>query len=167
VTRTGYDQRTVDPRWRHLDLGGHRLVLTMRRRRLACPSHGLITQAVPFARAGSGFTTDFEDLVVWLTARADKTTVSTFARVAWRTVGAMCQRMSAEKLDPDRLVGHPVGAGQKRRRPHRQAGSHPCCPAQTRWGGVRGDVLGPVGGGSAGEGWGARYDFTQPYPESC
>ena len=105
TTRTAYDRRGVDSRWRHLDLGGHRLVLAMRRRRLACPSHGVITQAVPFARAGSGFTSDFEDLVVWLTIRADKTTVSTFARVAWRTVGAMCQRVSAEKLDPARLAG--------------------------------------------------------------
>jgi transposase len=36
--RTGvrYDRRDVDSRWRHLDLGGHRLVLTMRRRRLRC-----------------------------------------------------------------------------------------------------------------------------------
>ncbi|MDQ3415924.1 MAG: hypothetical protein M3474_02245, partial [Actinomycetota bacterium] len=34
--------------------------------------------------------------MVWLTTRADKTTVSTFARVAWRTVGAMCERVSAE-----------------------------------------------------------------------
>jgi transposase len=31
--------------------------------------------------------------------------VATFARVAWRTVGAMCQRVACEKLDPDRLAG--------------------------------------------------------------
>jgi transposase len=104
-TKVRYDRRVVDSRWRHLDLGGNRLVLAMRRRRLACPVHGVLTEAVPFARAGSGFTTDFEDLVVWLTTRADKTTVASFARVAWRTVGAMCQRVAAEKLDPDRLAG--------------------------------------------------------------
>jgi len=28
-----------------------------------------------------------------------------FARVAWRTVGAMCERVAAEKLDPTRLAG--------------------------------------------------------------
>lgn len=105
TTRTGYDQRVVDSRWRHLDLGGRQCWLVMRRRRLTCPEHGVITQGVPFARAGSGFTRDFEDLTVWLTTRADKTTVSTFVRVAWRTVGAMCERVSAEKLDPDRLTG--------------------------------------------------------------
>lgn len=105
TTRHRYDRRDVDSRWRHLDLGGHRLVLRMRRRRLSCPEHGVVTEAVPFARAGSGFTRDFEDLVVWLTTRSDKTTVATFARVAWRTVGAMCARVSAEKLDPERLSG--------------------------------------------------------------
>jgi transposase len=43
--------------------------------------------------------------VVWLVTKADKTTVATFARVAWCTVGAMCQRVAADKLDPDRLAG--------------------------------------------------------------
>lgn len=56
----------------------------MRRCRLRCPEHGVLTEAVSFARPGSGFTRDFEDLVVWLVTKADKTTVATFARVAWR-----------------------------------------------------------------------------------
>lgn len=34
--------------------------------RLQCPTHGVRTEAVPFARAGSDFTRDFEDLVGWL-----------------------------------------------------------------------------------------------------
>jgi len=102
-TRHRYDRREVDSRWRHLDLGGHPLVLRMRRRRWRCPEHGVVTESVPFARHGSGFTRDFEDLVVWLVTKADKTTVSTFARVAWRTVGAMCERVAADKLDPHRL----------------------------------------------------------------
>lgn len=65
----------------------------------------MVTESVPFARHGSGFTRDFEDLVFWLVTKADKTTVSTFARVAWRTVGAMCERVAPETLDPDRLCG--------------------------------------------------------------
>ncbi|MGV1006941.1 MAG: helix-turn-helix domain-containing protein [Candidatus Nanopelagicales bacterium] len=97
-----YDRRDVYSKWRHLDFGGRVCVLRMRRRRLTCPEHGVITEGVPFARAGAGFTRDFEDLVVWLTTRSDKTTVSAFARVAWRTVGAMCQRVSDDVLDPDR-----------------------------------------------------------------
>lgn len=104
-TSCRYDRRDVDSVWRHLDLGGRVCQLRMRRRRLACPTHGVITEAVPFARPGARFTTDFEDLVVWLTTRSDKTTVATFARVAWRTVGAMCERVSTDVLDPDRLAG--------------------------------------------------------------
>ena len=42
---------------------------------------------------------------MWLVTKADKTTVAAFARIAWRTVGAMCQRVAAEKLDPARLTG--------------------------------------------------------------
>jgi len=77
----------------------------MRRRRLACPQHGVVTEAVPFARPGARFTSDFEDLVVWLVTRSDKSTVAAFARVAWRTVGAMCQRVAADVIDPHRLEG--------------------------------------------------------------
>ena len=104
-TRRCYDTRGVDSRWRHLDLGGRVCVLTLRRRRLRCPSHGVLAESVPFARPGSGFTRDFEDLAVWLVSKCDKTTVSRFCRVTWRTVGAMCARVVTEKLDPDRLRG--------------------------------------------------------------
>ena len=105
ATKHRYDVRVVDSQWRHLDVGGNKCVLRMRRRRLACPTHGVVAEGVPFARAGSGFTTAFEDLVVWLVTRSDKTTVAKFARVAWRTVGTMCQRIAAEVINPDRLEG--------------------------------------------------------------
>ena len=104
-TKRVADRRPVDSSWRHLDLSGRRCELRMRRRRLACPDHGVITEAVPFARYKSWFTTVFEDLVVWLTLRADKTTVARFARVTWRTVGAMCERVSADLVDDSRLQG--------------------------------------------------------------
>ena len=81
-TRHRYDSRPVDSRWRHLDLCGRLCELTMQRRRLRCPEHGVVTEAVDFARPGSRFTRDFEDLVVWLVTKADKTTVATFARYA-------------------------------------------------------------------------------------
>ena len=73
------------------------------RRRLACPEHGVVTESVPFARPGARFTADFEDLVVWLVTRSDKATVAAFALVAWRTVGAMCERVAADVIDPHRL----------------------------------------------------------------
>ncbi|WP_374045757.1 transposase family protein [Ferrimicrobium sp.] len=56
-------------------------------RRLRCPTHGVITEAVPFARpvGESRFTRDFEHLVAWACAKMDKTTVTKLLRVAWRT----------------------------------------------------------------------------------
>ena len=77
----------------------------LRRRRLRCPEHGVRTEGVPFARDGSGHTRDFEDLVAWLVTKTDKTTVAGFARTSWRTVGAICERVAADVLDPDRLCG--------------------------------------------------------------
>ena len=105
TTSQRYDRRDVDSGWRHLDLGGRVCQLRMRRRRLACPEHGVITEGVPFARPRARFTRVFEDLVVWLVTRSDKSTVATFARVAWRTVGAMCERVAGDVLDPERLEG--------------------------------------------------------------
>lgn len=83
-------------------------VLSMLLKRLRCPAHGVVVQGVPFARPGSRFTTCFEDIIAWLVARADKTsktTVSRFARIAWRTVGAICERVVAEQLDATRFEG--------------------------------------------------------------
>lgn len=56
---------------------------------------------------------------MWLVTKADKTTVAAFARLAWRTGGAMCPRVADEKLDPDRLVGlvH-IGVDEISRRKH-------------------------------------------------
>ena len=78
-------------------------MLKLRQRRLRCPEHGVLAESVPFARPGSGFTRDFEELVVWLATKCDKNTVSVFCRVAWRTLGAMRSRIVAERLDDDRL----------------------------------------------------------------
>lgn len=105
TTRRRYDTRDVDSVWRHLDVGGRVCRIRMRRRRLRCPEHGVLAEGVPFARAGSGFTRDFEQLVAWLVTKTDKRTVCRFARIVWRTVGAICERVAADVLDPDRLSG--------------------------------------------------------------
>jgi transposase len=102
-SRARYDTRTVDSSWRHLDLGRLRLVVVARLRRIDCPEHGVRTEGVPFARPESGFTRDFEDLVAWLATRMDKTAVRRLVRVAWQTVGAICARVVADRLDPGRL----------------------------------------------------------------
>lgn len=102
-TRARYDTRLVDSTWRHLDLGCWQLEIRARLRRLRCPVHGVRVEGVPFARHGSEFTRDFEDLVAWLVARMDKSAVTRLVRIAWRTVGAIIARVVPEELDPQRL----------------------------------------------------------------
>ncbi len=102
-TRHRYDTREVNSRWRHLDLGALRLVVAARLRRLRCPEHGVVTEAVGFARHGSRFTRDFEDLVAWLATKTDKTAITQLARVTWRSVGRICQRVASDLIDDSRL----------------------------------------------------------------
>ncbi len=105
TTRARYDTRPVCSSWRHLDLCGWRLEVRAGLRRLWCPTHGVLTEGVPFARAGSRFTRDFEDLVGWLATTMDKTALGRLVRVDWDTVGRIIERVVAENLDPDRLDG--------------------------------------------------------------
>jgi transposase len=99
--RATYDRRRR--RWRHLDLGRCRLWLVYAIRRLDCPDCGVITEDVPWARAGARFTRDFEDMVLWLAQRADRTTVSTLMRCSWESVTAVINRGVADLLDGRRL----------------------------------------------------------------
>jgi len=104
-TRHRYDTRPVRSQWRHLDLGAWRLEVRSLLRRLWCPIHGARTERVPFARPGSGFTSDFESLVAWLATSMDKTAITRLVRVTWRTVGRIIERVVADELDPGRLDG--------------------------------------------------------------
>lgn len=93
--------------WRHLDLGGIRTDLRYELRRVRCPSCGVRVEAVPWAEAGSGFTLPFETHTAYLAQRSDRTTVTNLMRIAWRSVGAVVQRM-VERHDAqrdDRLDG--------------------------------------------------------------
>jgi transposase len=101
--RARKDTRPQNTIWRHLDLGVWRLEVHCRRRRLWCPEHGARTEGVPFARAGSEFTRDFECLVAWLAARTDKTTITSMLRIDWGTVGRIIKRVCADELDLGRL----------------------------------------------------------------
>jgi transposase len=99
--RSFYDRR--ERRWRHLDLAGRRLWLVFEIRRIDCPDCGIVTEALPWARPGARHTRDFEDMVLWLAQRTDRTTVATLMRCAWETVTAMINRGVAELLDARRL----------------------------------------------------------------
>ena len=67
--------------------------------------HGVRVEAVPFARPGSRFSRDFEDLVGFLATTADKTTICRLVRIDWDTVGRIIARVMDDSLDPDRLEG--------------------------------------------------------------
>lgn len=99
--RAAYDRRLR--RWRHLDLAGHRLWLVYEIRRLDCPDCGVVTEELPWARPGARHTRDFEDTVLWLAQRTDRTTVATLMRCAWETVTAIINRGVTELLDERRL----------------------------------------------------------------
>lgn len=103
TTRSRYDARPVASRWRHLDLGRWRLEVVAHLRRLVCPTHGVRTEAVPFARPGAQFTRDFEDLVGWLATTMDKTATCRLVRIDWDSVGRIIERVMATELDKDRL----------------------------------------------------------------
>ena len=92
----GYDWGEGRRRWRALDLGTTFAYLEAEAPRVTCKRHGVVVAAVPWARHDSGFTSAFEDQVAWLAVQASKTAVSQLMRIAWRTVGWICSRVTDE-----------------------------------------------------------------------
>lgn len=91
-----YDQGDGPRRWRSLDLGTTRAWIEADMPRVKCQVHGVLAQAVPWARAHSGFTRDFENQCSWLSVNTNRTAVSSLLRIAWRTVGRILGRVSSE-----------------------------------------------------------------------
>jgi transposase len=92
----GYDAGEGRRRWRALDLGTAFVFLEADAPRVACPRHGVLVAAVPWARHGARFTRSFEDQVCWLAVHCSKTAVAELMRIAWRSVGAILERVSSE-----------------------------------------------------------------------
>ena len=92
-------------RWRHLDLGASRCVIECQLRRLWCRDCGAQFEAVPWARAGSRYTRDFEDVVAWLAQQMAKKPIAGLLRIAWDSVGRIVARVVSEHLDEQRLTG--------------------------------------------------------------
>lgn len=92
-------------RWRHLDLGASRCVIECELRRLRCPGCGDRPEMVPWARAGSSYTRDFEDITAFLAQQMAKTPLARLMRISWRSVGKILARVVADKLDRGRLDG--------------------------------------------------------------
>ena len=92
----GADQGEGRRRWRALDLGTMLAYVEAEAPRVTCRHHGVVVCAVPWARHNARFTRAFEDQVAWLTVNTSKSAVAELMRVAWRTVGGICQRVAAE-----------------------------------------------------------------------
>jgi transposase len=94
-------------RWRSLDDGLLRVYLEAELPRVTCPVHGVVIAAVPWARHGAGHTIPFDETVAWFAAGASKKLVAELWRINWHTVGAIVERVMAERdgQDGDRLAG--------------------------------------------------------------
>ena len=92
----GYDLGEGRRRWRALDLGTTFAFVESDAPRVRCRHHGVVVCAVPWARHDCRFTRAFEDQVCWLAVNTSKTAVAELMRVAWRTVGAIIERVAAE-----------------------------------------------------------------------
>ena len=102
----GFDLGDGRRRWRALDLGATLAFVEADAPRVTCRRHGVVVCAVPWARHGSRFTRAFEDQAAWLAVNTSKSAVAELMRVAWRTVGAICQRVCDEaQRDVDLLAG--------------------------------------------------------------
>jgi len=91
-----YDRGEGRRRWRALDLGAVSAYVEADAPRVACPEHGVVVVAVPWARHRARHTTAFEDQCAWLAAHCSRSAVEELLRVAWRTVGAIVTRVVAD-----------------------------------------------------------------------
>jgi transposase len=63
-----------------------------------------VTEAVAWARPGSRFSRDFEDVVCWLARQAAFSVISRLLRVTWRSVAAIVGRVVADEIARRRLA---------------------------------------------------------------
>lgn len=102
----GFDLGEGRRRWRGLDLGTRIAHLEADAPRVRCPEHGVVVCAVPWARHGSRFTRAFEQQVAWLAVNTSGSAVAELMRIAWRSVGRICERVALEAgREVDLLAG--------------------------------------------------------------
>jgi transposase len=93
---SGFDRGEGRRRWRHLDAGTVKVFVEADAPRVRCRDHGVTVAQVPWARHGAGHTRAFDDQAAWLVTHTSKTAVMAVLRVAWRTVGAIAERVVAD-----------------------------------------------------------------------
>jgi transposase len=92
----GFDLGEGRRRWRALDLGTTMTFVEAGAPRVTCRRHGVVVCAVPWARHDSRFIRAFEDQTAWLAVHCSKSAVAQLMRIAWRTVGGICERVADE-----------------------------------------------------------------------
>jgi len=97
-----YDRQPVR-RWKHLPLGTTTLWLEYSPRRVTCRGCGVRVEAVPWAAANRRFTLALEEMVAYLATATTRTTVRKLLAINWRSVGAVVERIVAERLDDGRF----------------------------------------------------------------
>lgn len=65
--------------------------------RVRCGRHGTVTAAVPWARHGAGHTLAFDQQTAWMAAECSKSATAQLMRTSWRTVGAIVERVVADR----------------------------------------------------------------------
>ncbi|MFC7530166.1 ISL3 family transposase [Actinoplanes sp. GCM10030250] len=102
TSRARYDRSRR--RWRHLNFGRSAVVIEAEIRRVDCRGCGRVrTEWTPWARPGSRFTRDFEDMACWLVKRMSKTGVAKLLGTTWAKVDALVRALVDVHLDSDRL----------------------------------------------------------------
>ena len=101
TTRARYDTRRR--RWRHLDAGACQIWLEAEIRRVDCPTCGVRTEDVPWARPGARHSRDFQDVVAWLCQRMDKTSVCRLMRCSREAVDRIVADVVGDYLNGSRL----------------------------------------------------------------
>lgn len=110
-----YDAGEGRRRWRALDAGVMKCFLEADAPRVACPRHGVVTAAVPWARPGSRFTAAFEEQSAWLCAQMPWSKAAQLQRTTWRSLQSVVERVVAGLRDgTDRLTGvRRIGVDEK------------------------------------------------------
>src|SRR5271165_7171503 len=101
---------TKDETWRHLDFFQHRTLLHARVPRVICPTCGVRKVAMPWARAGSGFTLLFEAYVLALAKTMPIANAAKRHRLGQRQhIGLEQQREPGTRPSPRRSdLAHPA-----------------------------------------------------------
>ena len=96
-----HDYVCAEAFWRSMDFGPVAVRIGATVPRVTCPEHGVATAAVPWAKPGSRFTTDFAFAAAWMVKGGlSKKKVAEHLRIDWDTVGRLVDLVWHE-LEPD------------------------------------------------------------------